>query len=311
MIDRQQGGGGTELYRALKKSLFLPRDEKYSRTGLIVTDGYISAEKKVFHLIQNNLNRTNFFSFGIGSGVNRYLIEGMAKAGLGEPFIVTKPQDARRMAHKFQEYVQTPVLTHVSVKYHGFETFDIEPPAIPDLFAKRPIIVFGKWRGKLKGTIELLGEGGQGEYIRTFSVAARIYQLVKTRVDMHFYITDASGKLIFNSENMEYIGADYSNWRDVRLTLDGKYGARASLKDPKIKTSSVLYVAAPILVYGEIAGVLTMAKPTTNINNFLGGAKPQIARLGLFSMLATMLLSLFASIWITRPIKRLNRGVIS
>jgi len=145
----------------------------------------------------------------------------------------------------------------------------------------------------------------RGVYSR--ALAARIYQLVKTRVDMHFYITDASGKLIFNSENMEYIGADFSNWRDVRLTLDGEYGARTSLKDPKIKTSSVLYVAAPILVYGDIAGVLTMAKPTTNINSFLGGAKPQIARLGLFSMLATMLLSLFASIWITRPIKRLTR----
>jgi len=171
VIDRQQGGGGTELYRALKKSLFLPRDEKYSRTVLIVTDGYISAEKKVFHLIQKNLYRTNFFSFGIGSGVNRYLIEGMAKAGLGEPFVVTKPQEARRMADKFQEYVQTPVLTHVAVKYNGFETFDIEPPAIPDLFARRPVIVFGKWRGKLKGTIELLGEGGQGQYIRTFRVA--------------------------------------------------------------------------------------------------------------------------------------------
>ena len=60
-------------------------------------------------------------------------------------------------------------------------------------------------------------------------LAARIYQLTKTRVDMHFYITDRSGKLIFNSENMENIGSDYSNWRDVRLTLDGRYGARTTL----------------------------------------------------------------------------------
>lgn len=137
-------------------------------------------------------------------------------------------------------------------------------------------------------------------------LAARIYQLLKTRVDMHFYITDRSGKLIFNSENMENVGADYSKWRDVRLTLDGRYGARTTLKDPKIETSSVLYVAAPILVGGDIAGVLTIAKPTTNINSFLGGAKPRIVRLGLLSLLAAMLLSLFASIWITRPIKRLT-----
>lgn len=171
IIDNQKGGGGTELYRALKKSLSLPRDEKYSRAVLIVTDGYISAEKKVFHLIQKNLNQTNFFSFGIGSGVNRYLIEGMAKAGLGEPFVVTKPQEARRTADRFQAYIKSPVLTNVAVKYHGFETFDIEPSAIPDLFAQRPVVVFGKWRGKLEGTIELRGTGGKNEYVQTFNVA--------------------------------------------------------------------------------------------------------------------------------------------
>ncbi len=171
IIDNQKGGGGTELYKALKKSLSLPRDERYSRAVLIVTDGYISAEKKVFRLIQKNLNQTNFFSFGIGSGVNRYLIEGMAKAGLGEPFVVTKPQEARRTADRFQAYIKSPVLTHVAVKYHGFETFDIEPSAIPDLFAQRPVVVFGKWRGKLEGTIELRGTGGKSEYVQTFNVA--------------------------------------------------------------------------------------------------------------------------------------------
>ncbi len=144
-----------------------------------------------------------------------------------------------------------------------------------------------------------------GVYSR--SLRAKIYQLEKTRVDMHFYITDASGRLIFDSENKEHIGADYSNWRDVRLTLDGRYGARTTLKDPKIKTSSMLHVAAPVMVDGDIAGVLTLTKPTTNINSFLGEAKPRIARIGLVSILFAMMLSLVASIWITRPIKRLTR----
>jgi Ca-activated chloride channel family protein len=91
VIDRQQGGGGTELRSALQEALSLPWSESFSRTTMVVTDGYIAAEREVFHLIQNNLNRTNVFSFGIGSSVNRYLIEGMARAGQGEPFIVTKP----------------------------------------------------------------------------------------------------------------------------------------------------------------------------------------------------------------------------
>ncbi len=171
LIDGQKGGGGTELSLALKKALSLPADEAYSRTILIITDGYIAAEKDVFHLIQQNLNRTNVFSFGIGSSVNRYLIEGMARAGHGEPFVVTQPREARGAAERFRNYVQSPVLTHIAVTYHGFEPYDMEPPVIADLFARRPVMVFGKWRGNPQGTIELTGVGGSGKYLKTIYVS--------------------------------------------------------------------------------------------------------------------------------------------
>jgi Ca-activated chloride channel family protein len=171
LIDGQKGGGGTELSLALKKALSLPADETYSRTILIITDGYIAAEKDVFHLIQQNLNRTNVFSFGIGSSVNRYLIEGMARAGHGEPFVVTQPLEAHGAAERFRNYVQSPVLTHIAVTYDGFETYDMEPPVIADLFARRPIMVFGKWRGNPQGTIKLTGMGGSGKYLRTVTVS--------------------------------------------------------------------------------------------------------------------------------------------
>jgi len=171
LIERQRGGGGTRLYSALKKGMDLPKDENSSRTILIVTDGYIGAEKEVFRLIQKNLNKTNVFAFGIGSSVNRYLIEGMAKSGQGEPFIVTKPSDAGQVARQFQDYVQSPVLTNISIKYDGFDAYDIEPISIPDLFAQRPVIVFGKWRGVLKGTIQVDGVSGDGNYTHDFKVA--------------------------------------------------------------------------------------------------------------------------------------------
>ncbi|MBW2408373.1 MAG: VWA domain-containing protein, partial [Deltaproteobacteria bacterium] len=164
LIDKQQGGGGTELLEAMQQGFALPRDETYSRTMVIVTDGYVAAEREVFAEIQNNLDTTNVFAFGIGSGVNRYLIEGIAKAGLGEPFIVTKSGEASATARKFRHYIQSPVLTNISVNYDGFETSDIEPAAIPDLFAERPVVVFGKWSGNPGGTITLTGSGGNAEY---------------------------------------------------------------------------------------------------------------------------------------------------
>ena len=53
LIDKQRGGGGTELLSALRKGLALPRDEAFSRTMIIVTDGYIGAESEVFEEIQD------------------------------------------------------------------------------------------------------------------------------------------------------------------------------------------------------------------------------------------------------------------
>jgi two-component system sensor histidine kinase CreC len=138
------------------------------------------------------------------------------------------------------------------------------------------------------------------------SLAAKIYELTKDRVDVHFYVTDVTGRVIFDSENKGNIGADYSHWQDVRLTLQGKYGARTSLKDPDDLTSSVLYVGAPVMVRGRIAGVLTVAKSTTNINEFLESAKPKIWRVGIISVFTAVLLSFSASVWIAWPIKRLT-----
>jgi len=139
------------------------------------------------------------------------------------------------------------------------------------------------------------------------SLGARIYNLEKERVDMQIYVTDTAGRVIYDSEDPRRIGEDYSRWRDVKLALEGEYGARTTQKDPAEPLSSVLYVAAPIRVDNTVVGVLTVAKPTTNINNFLEEAKPHITRVGLVSGLGAMLAGLLLTFWWTRPMGRLTR----
>ena len=53
--------------------------------------------------------------------------------------------------------IQSPVLTQVKVDFKGFDAYDVEPLTIPDVLAERPVIVFGKWRGKAKGKIAVSG----------------------------------------------------------------------------------------------------------------------------------------------------------
>ncbi len=163
-VENQRGGGGTELIPALKRALALPQKEGSSRTVVIATDGYVSVEKDAFELIANSLGNANLFAFGIGSSVNRFLIEGIARAGLGEPFVVLKPEEAKRQAARFREYIASPVLTDIRVAFDGVEAYDVEPVALPDLFARRPLVLFGKYKGEAAGTIRVTGSTADGRF---------------------------------------------------------------------------------------------------------------------------------------------------
>ncbi|MFZ1701343.1 MAG: VIT and VWA domain-containing protein [Pyrinomonadaceae bacterium] len=171
LIDQQRGAGGTELLQAVQHAMGLNRAPGVSRSLVLITDGYISGEQETFAYIRDHLSGCNVFAFGIGSSVNRYLIEGVAKAGMGEPFILENEAMAEHTAARFREYVQSPVLTDISIRSNGFETYDVFPKHVPDLLAGRPVIIFGKWRGTPAGSIELRGISGGGDYAASFDVA--------------------------------------------------------------------------------------------------------------------------------------------
>jgi len=160
LINNKEGSGGTNLLNALNKALALQGTEDYARTFIIATDGYVTVEKEAYRLIRNNLSDANFFAFGIGSSVNRYLIECIAHAGMGEPFVVTDQEEASVAAEKFRRYIESPVLTNINVSYNGFDVYDVEPHTIPDVFAQRPILIFGKWENEPQGAIEIEGLSG-------------------------------------------------------------------------------------------------------------------------------------------------------
>ncbi len=171
LIDEESGGGGTELAPALMDALSTPRTEGFSRNIITITDGYISGEKEIFRIINANLADTSFFSFGIGDSVNRYLIDGMAKAGQGEAFVVTDAKDAADTAKRFRTYVEAPLLRDIKVSFQGFDAYELEPTVLPTMFAKRPIVLFGKWRGSKNGTIRITGKTGREDYVKEISVA--------------------------------------------------------------------------------------------------------------------------------------------
>lgn len=138
---------------------------------------------------------------------------------------------------------------------------------------------------------------------------ARIYGLTKTRVDFRAYITDAAGTVIFDSDAGRDEHKDYSQWRDVYLTLRGTYGARSSRGLPGDPAANVLYVAAPIVVSGTTVGVLTIGKPVENADTFIEQAERKIFIGGALSGLSILIIGVIVSSMITSPIRKLTAYV--
>lgn len=136
---------------------------------------------------------------------------------------------------------------------------------------------------------------------------AKIYQKLKDQIDTQVYITDAQGIVVFDSEG-QALGRDYSQWRDVYLTLQGKYGARSStqiLSDESL--ASVLHVAAPIKRGGKIIGVVTVRKPTTALLTYINHAKKRFVYFALALVGLILLWGILAARLFAKPLTRLTR----
>lgn len=194
---------GTEVLDALNTAYALPRpEEDISRTMVILTDGYVNVEQACFEKIRNSNADANFFAFGIGRCVNRYLIEGMAFAGNGQPMVVTKEEEASAQAEKFRNYINTPVLSRIKFQTNGFKAYDVEPATVPDMMAERPILIFGKYEGKPQGTITLSGKVGRKPFFKTYDMSkvkadkgngALRYLWARERIKYLDYLLGANG----------------------------------------------------------------------------------------------------------------------
>jgi Ca-activated chloride channel family protein len=171
VILHQSGGGGTELMGGLQAAYAIPSlGRGTSRTVVVITDGYVGVEAQAFRFIRERLDHANLFAFGIGSSVNRGLIEGMARAGLGEPFVVARPEKAAAEAEKLRHMIERPVLTDIEVRMQSFDAYDVAPEKVPDLLAERPLLLFGKYKGERPGQITITGRNGRGKFVNSLDL---------------------------------------------------------------------------------------------------------------------------------------------
>ena len=138
-------------------------------------------------------------------------------------------------------------------------------------------------------------------------IGARIWNFGKDAVSYRITVTDAAGIVVYDSAGLA-LGRDHSRWNDVYLTLRGRYGARSTRSDPDDDSSSVMYVAAPMLDGDDrIVGVLTVSKPNRAIEPFIQRSERIVRRWGLVLLGAALAIGLFAAWWLSRQVGGLQQ----
>lgn len=134
---------------------------------------------------------------------------------------------------------------------------------------------------------------------------AKIYSFEKEVVDLRVYVTNRAGVVLYDSHTPQNMGTSYADWIDVSRTLKGEYGARATRATQGDNPLLVLYVAAPIYLNSEIAGVISVGKPTTYVNELVASAQKRVRFYGVIVGGVILILGVVLSVWLTRPIRQL------
>ncbi len=158
-------------------------------------------------------------------------------------------------------------------------------------------------------------DGGSlfAEHVRRYAtrpIDAAIWGFSKQSLDYRITVTDTTGRVLFDSENRA-VGADHSQWRDVARTLRGEYGARSTREVEGDDTSGVMHVAAPIYVNSQIAGVLTVAKPTRTVQRFIDRAERKVFMGGLLLLALSAAVGVAVTLWMVWNVRRLRDYALS
>jgi Ca-activated chloride channel family protein len=168
-LETREGGGGTEMMTAIKAALDPSDAGGHIRIVCFMTDGEVGNDLEIISEVQKHPN-ARVFSFGIGSSVNRFLLDKIAEEGRGEAEYVALNDDGSAAARKFHERVRSPLLTDISIEWAGLPVADVYPKRIPDLFSAKPVILTGRYTAGGRGVIRLKGKMSGRDFVREIPV---------------------------------------------------------------------------------------------------------------------------------------------
>ncbi len=213
-LNSRSGSGGTEMMTAIKAALEPSDDQSHIRIVCFMTDGYVGNDMEIISEVQKHPN-ARVFSFGIGSSVNRFLLDKMAEVGRGEVEYVALNDDGSAAARRFHERVRNPLLTDISIEWNNLPVADVYPQRIPDLFSAKPLVLTGRFTAAGRGTIRLKGKMAGSDFVRDIPV-----ELPETMA-LHDVLAPLWARArVDNLMNQDFDGAQSGNMRaDLKDTI--------------------------------------------------------------------------------------------
>ncbi|MGK7902842.1 MAG: VIT domain-containing protein [Hormoscilla sp.] len=159
-INQLKAKGGTELMNGINTVLNLPAAPGGRlRSIVLLTDGYIGNENEIIAQVQQGLQPGNrLYSFGVGSSVNRFLLNRLAEVGRGTSQVIRQDEPTREVAEEFARKINNPVLTNIQISWEGSGVQpEIYPTAAPDLFAEQPLVILGRKGDRASGNLRITG----------------------------------------------------------------------------------------------------------------------------------------------------------
>lgn len=169
-LDNLHGTGGTQMIEGIKAALDFAHDPSRLRFVSFMTDGYIGNELDIIGAVHDRIGESRIFSFGVGSSVNRYLLERMAKEGRGAVAYLGPQDSAKDIMKNFFGRISHPALTDLEINWGGMAVTDVYPAQIPDMFVGRAVIVTGKFLGA-PDDVSVSGYRGTDRHTMTVSAA--------------------------------------------------------------------------------------------------------------------------------------------
>ncbi|MEH1797204.1 VIT domain-containing protein [Nostoc sp.] len=172
-INNLQADSSTEMLSGIRTAINFPTPAGRLRSVVLLTDGYIGNENEILAEVQQHLQPGNrLYSFGVGSSVNRFLLNRIAEIGRGISQIIRHDEPTEEVAEKFYRQINNPVLTNIQISWHGdTESPVIYPKVAPDLFSEQPLVLFGRKQDRLGGNLQISGIAAGGKnYEKTFNL---------------------------------------------------------------------------------------------------------------------------------------------